>query len=368
MSNATTHYTSMTIEDLRSGGLIIYECISGSKAYGLDLPSSDTDIKGVFLLPRKQYYGLHYLPQVSDESNDTVFYELGRYIELLSKSNPNLLEMLATPPDKIITKHPLLNALTPELFLSKKCKDSFAGYAFAQIKKARGLNKKIVNPVEPQKKTVLEFCYVLQGQGSIPLSRWLQRQSLRQQDCGLVNIAHARDLYALFVDRGGELGYRGIMQKDSATTVLLSSVPKGEAPAGYLHFNQDGYVRYCKDYREYWDWVARRNPTRYENNIQHGKNYDSKNMMHTFRLLDMAIEILEQGRIIVERPNREELLAIRRGEWSYDALMEKAEQKMADVKTAYENSPLPEQPNLERINHTLVRLRQQLYLTNSFGE
>ena len=48
----------MTIEELRAKNLILLECITGSKAYGLDLPHSDTDIRGIFILPKKQYYGL----------------------------------------------------------------------------------------------------------------------------------------------------------------------------------------------------------------------------------------------------------------------------------------------------------------------
>lgn len=36
------------IEELGENKLIILECISGSKAYGLDTPTSYTDIKGVF--------------------------------------------------------------------------------------------------------------------------------------------------------------------------------------------------------------------------------------------------------------------------------------------------------------------------------
>ena len=83
----------MTIEELRAKGLIILECISGSKAYGLDTVNSDTDIKGVFLLPKKGFYGLDYIPQISNETNDIVFYELGRFMELLSVNNkkPSLL-------------------------------------------------------------------------------------------------------------------------------------------------------------------------------------------------------------------------------------------------------------------------------------
>ena len=81
----------MTIEELREKGWIIMECISGSKAYGLDTPESDTDIKGVFLLPKEEFYGLNYIPQIANESNDIVFYEFRRFMELLAVNNPNIL-------------------------------------------------------------------------------------------------------------------------------------------------------------------------------------------------------------------------------------------------------------------------------------
>ncbi len=47
----------MTIADLRHQGLILFEAVSGSRAYGTDLPHSDTDSKGVFVLPEKQFLG-----------------------------------------------------------------------------------------------------------------------------------------------------------------------------------------------------------------------------------------------------------------------------------------------------------------------
>lgn len=357
----------MTIQDLRDKGLIIYECISGSKAYGLDVPSSDTDIKGVFLLPKKLYYGLDYIPQVSNETNDEVFYELGRYIELLLKNNPNILELLATPEDKIIAKHPLLDQVKPNTFLSKKCKDSFGGYAFTQVKKARGLNKKITNPIDEQKKTVIEFCYVLHEQGSIPLAKWLKINQLKQEQCGLINIQHAKDLYGVFVDKNQEFEYKGIVRKNTATSVSLSSIPKGERPQGYMYFNQNGFIKYCKDYKEYWNWVKHRNESRYQNNVEHGKNYDSKNMMHTFRLLDMAKEILSSGEIKVKRPNREELLSIRKGEWTYDNLIEEANKKMNEVEEAFRSSKLQNEPDKFEIEKLLVSLRMKFYEQKEWG-
>lgn len=351
----------MTVEELKKTGWIVFECISGSKAYGTDLPGSDTDIKGVYILPKARLYGLDYLPQINNETNDETYYEIGRFFELLEKNNPNILELLASPPDKILYKHPIFDRIDPQIFISKKCKDTFAGYAFSQIKKARGLNKKIANPVEKTKKTILEFCHILQGQGSISLVKWLKANDIEQQNCGLVKVPHFKDIYGIYPDPKNELGYKGILRKENATSVLLSSVKKGEKPLAWLHFNQDGYTKYCKDYHDYWDWVENRNELRYQTNIEHGKNYDSKNMMHTFRLLDMAVELLGAGQINVRRPNREELLSIRRGEWQYDDLISMAENKMAEVEKAAAESPLPEEPDHDMVNKLLITLRATYY-------
>ncbi len=156
----------MTVEELRSNGLIILECISGSRAYGLETPSSDTDIKGVFVLPKQKFYGLTYVPQVNNESNDIVFYELGRFMELLMQNNPNILELLYTPQSAILYKHPYLNEIKAELILSKLCCKTFGKFAVSQIKNAKGLNKKIVNPVAKERKSVVSFCYVKYSQGA----------------------------------------------------------------------------------------------------------------------------------------------------------------------------------------------------------
>lgn len=358
----------MTLQNLRNQQLILLECISGSKAYGLDLPSSDTDIKGVFILPKHHYYSLDYIPQINDANNDVVFYELKRFMELLAKSNPNLLELLNTPKHCLLYQHPLMANLSPSLFLSKACEHTFATYAAAQIKKARGLNKKIRNPMGKERKTVLDFCYVIDGQGSKKVAQWLAARHWQQNYCGLVNIANMPNTYGLYYDEQGMatqgakgLGFKGIVQKKTANDVSLSNIPKGLSPITTLSFNKDGYKKYCKDYRAYWDWVAKRNDARYQNTIAHGKNYDAKNMMHTFRLLDMALEIAEQQQIIVHRPNRAALLRIRSGEFTYEALVEKADTQLAQIKKAFANSSLPEQPDKTLINEWLIKIRTAFY-------
>ena len=96
---------------------LLLKCISGSQAYNLALPSSDIDIKGVFVLPQSELYGMTYTSQVANASNDEVFYEVGRFIDLLCKNNPNILELLSTPRDCILYRHPLMDLIKPEAFL-----------------------------------------------------------------------------------------------------------------------------------------------------------------------------------------------------------------------------------------------------------
>ena len=351
----------LTIKDLKTQKLLLFEGISGSRAYGLSLPSSDTDIKGVFVLPQHSFYGLDYIPQVNDAKNDEVYYELGRFVELLYKNNPNILELLNTPKDCTLYEHPLFKKLKPALFLSKQCKDTFAGYAMSQIKKARGLNKKIMNPMDKERKSVLDFCYVQHAQGAIDLKAWLAKQNLVQESCGLVNIPHMKDIYGLYCDNNQSYNFQGITRPKTVDTIVLSSIPKEAKQVAILYFNKDGYKKYCKDHKQYWDWVSKRNESRYENTIAHGKNYDAKNIMHTFRLLDMAEEILSTGEINVRRPNRAALLEIRSGTFEYNTLMERAEEKVARIKKLYATSTLAEVPNKIQVEQVLVDIRKAFY-------
>ncbi|SFP95456.1 DNA polymerase beta superfamily protein [Hymenobacter arizonensis] len=354
----------MTIADLRRHGLILFEAVSGSRAYGTNLPHSDTDLKGVFILPEDQFYGLDYVPQVANETNDEVFYELRRFVELLLKNNPTVLELLGTPADCIVYKHPLFDQFQATDFLSKLCRQSFAEYAVAQIRKAKGLNKKINHPEPPARKSVLDFCYVTAGAGAQPVAAWLARKGLEASQCGLANVPHLTDLYALFVDAtpGRQHGYRGLVRDpETSQDVLLSAVPKGEEPVAYLSFNRNGYSTYCRVFREYWEWVAKRNTERYENTVQHGKNYDAKNMLHVFRLLQMAEEIAATGELNVRRPNREFLLQIRRGEFEYDELVAEAEQLVERVEAAFAGSGLREAPDKEHAEQLLRQVRKAFY-------
>lgn len=349
----------MNLEELRESGHIIFECVSGSRAYGLETPSSDTDIRGMFILPKEMYYSMDYVDQISNPSNDIVFYELKKFLSLCEKNNPNILELLNVSEECVLFEHPVFSEIKAFPFLSKECKQSFANYAYTQIKKARGLEKKIVNPVEKERKGVMDFCFVYLDGKSIDLKQFLEEKSIDQANCGLSSLPHFKGCFKLY--ENAKIPYKGIVKNEDSNDISTSSIPKSEAPIGLLYFNKDGYSTYCKKYREYWDWVELRNEERFKTTQSHGKNYDSKNMMHTLRLLRMAKEIASEGRINVKRADREFLLNVKKGMYEYDGLVAQAEALKSELDELYRNADLPEAPDTERVNQLLIRTREVYY-------
>jgi len=224
--------SDLSLGRVRKHDLLFLDAMSGSHAYGTNTAQSDEDFRGIFVLPSSFHSGLENMEQISDEKEDQQFFELTRFFGLLSKNNPTALELLFTPEDCIRYKHPVFDLLPKKWFLSKLCEQSFAGYAVAQIKKTRGLNKKIVNPQPEQRKHLREFCFVLEGQGSKPLDQWLEENSIEEKNCGLVAVNHAVGMYALFCDK--EPCYRGIFSKKDDAALVCSSVPIEVEPITWL--------------------------------------------------------------------------------------------------------------------------------------
>ena len=169
---------------------------------------------------------------------------------------------------------------------------------------------------------------------------------------------HAPDSFALFYDESGELGYRGIVSKKDDSSLICSSVPREAKPKAWLSCNRDSFKVHCKNHREYWAWVELRNEERYLTNTEHGRGYDSKNLMHTLRLLDMAEEIATEGVLKVRRPNRDWLMRVRAGEFSYEELVVRAEEQLDRVGAAFEASTLPESPDQRQVSEVLLEIRE----------
>jgi len=349
--------TDFTLEKVRRDDMLLFEAVGGSVAYGTNTPESDEDLRGVFIAPQSFINGSESIDQVQDEKGDEVYYELGRFVELLSKSNPNALEMLFMPENCIRHQHPVMNLLDPKLFLTKKCEMSFGGYALGQVKKARGLNKKIVNPEPEQRLELRDFCYVMFGQGAVKLEQWLKVNGLSESELGLTAVNHAPNTYAIYK---GE-HYRGVFARAGEPEVICSSVKKGEEPLAWMACNMDGYKKHCKNHKEYWNWVKKRNENRYLVNSQHDRGYDSKNMMHTLRLLEIAEMIAKEGTIRLRSSNIDFLMKVRGGEFEYEDLLKMSEEKMRLVTDAYNRCDLPQDVDFYAVNEMLAEMREKVY-------
>lgn len=359
-----------TIQQLRDKNLIIFEAKMGSHAYGTSLPTSDIDIRGVFIQPLEDVLKYGWVEQVSDEKHDVIFYEIGRFMHLLIGSNPNITELLEVPEDCVIYKHPLYEEIlqNKSVFLSKKLKLTFAGYAIAQIQKQKSKKLKLnweENNIK--RKNVLDFCYVLVGGQTELLKEFLNKTTCLTQDkFGLSLISHTRCLYAMYempfelIKKGEKWGL--VSDEETANDVKLTSIPKGTFLHAYLSFDKDAYSSHCTRYAEYQEWLKNRNPDRFRMNKEHGKNYDSKNMAHTYRLLLMAHE-LAKGILKVRRDPEEieKILKIRKGEYEYEDLLREAEAMRDSLDEAYEKSTLPDRVDSEKAYDILFAIRKHFY-------
>lgn len=115
---------------------IIYRCIIGSRAYGLQNDESDTDYRGVFLPTANQHWSLFGVPDQIDLSpSQEQYWELQKFLILALKANPNILECLYSP--LVVAATALGDELRGmrEAFLSKLVYQTYNGYVLSQFKK-----------------------------------------------------------------------------------------------------------------------------------------------------------------------------------------------------------------------------------------
>ena len=115
---------------------IIYRCVMGSQAYGLDTDASDIDRRGIYLAPAELQWSLFGAPeQFEDNAAQAVYWELQKFLIMALRANPNILECLYSPLIEKTT--PLAEELLKirNGFLSQMIFQTFNGYALSQFKK-----------------------------------------------------------------------------------------------------------------------------------------------------------------------------------------------------------------------------------------
>jgi len=120
--------------DLES--FIIYRCVVGSRAYGLDNDESDTDRRGIYLAPAELQWSLFGAPeQFEDNATQSCYWELQKFLTMALKANPNILECLYSPLVEKVTPLGAELIAARQGFLSQMIFQTFNGYAISQFKK-----------------------------------------------------------------------------------------------------------------------------------------------------------------------------------------------------------------------------------------
>lgn len=397
-------------EKIRKDGDLLFESVRGSHLFGLQTEKSDIDTFGIFCCPIIQLFGTgrDYVSMVTSDRNDDYWDEIGKFVRELEKSNPNALEALFTPERWIKHFDPSLQPLWDirDSLITKACFKSFSGYAIDQIRKAKGL-KKAIN-IDPEtvrrRKNPLEFCWVAQkdGDGDIRLDKWLKKNGLKQEHCGIVHLTNSLEMYNLYYDWFADkelkledyarlkygvdyafehmsdiqkeleegkktefIGYRGLLDPSDLETSQLrcSSVTKEDAkrPLCTFQYNYLAFSQHCADYKRYWEWVRNRNQERFE--LNKGYNYDGKNCCACIRLMTIAKELSEGQGLILDRSgiDRDYLLKVKNHLITFQEVVEKMDSLEASMNESFNKSTLPDEPDRDLLESILIEIRKSHY-------
>jgi hypothetical protein len=331
--------------------------IKGSQVYGTTVETSDTDYTSIYKLPLEDYLKLSFKEQI-ETTKDDVSIEVGRFLELLVKGSPIQIETIFTPRKYFLEYDPSIEILleNKQKFITKHLKHSYVGFAQKQLTKAQNITSRLDwEQNEVPRKTVLDFCYLVTEKGTVRIDK----TDLDPNQLLVTKLNNSKE---------GHLVYKVPFKTDGLATDESNNLRVSETPLvkeswellGTLLYNSDAYSSHCKKYKEYQDWLSKRNPERYKAIKETGSIVDLKFFYHTVRLLNTCVEIFTEGDIIVDRRGRDVdyLLKIRKGEIRLEELTEYVKDRLGLIEDLHSKSTLPEKVDMKFIEDLVVTLRR----------
>lgn len=317
--------------DTHLGNNIILLTLGGSHAYGMDKEDSDLDARGIALNSKEEILIGTDFEQVVDVDTDTSIYSLNKMLELLSKSNPNTIEILGCLPEHYLYLHPIGRELIDnrKMFLSKICIHSFGGYAQSQLRRLENKSARLASQTQNEE-------YILK---SISNAKY---------DFKTRYYPHSDSEVNLYIDKAVQEGYDSEIFMD----INLKHYPLRD---------WTGMWNEMKAIVSSYNKIGKRN----EKAISHDKL--GKHSAHLIRLYMMCIDILEKEEIITYREAEHDLLMrIRNGEFLdenrqprpefYDLVREY--EKRFDY--AKQNTALPDVPDYKKINEFKIYVNERI--------
>lgn len=317
------------------GENLLFLGLGGSHAYGMSVPGSDVDIRGVALNSKEEILLGRDFSQVVDTPTDTTVYSLRRLVELLCSNNPNTLELLGLADNQIVFVseryarfYKELKELAPA-FLSRQVVRTFGGYATTQLRRLE--NKAVRDLSEGRREEHI-----------------LQSLNFADEDLRRKFPEAAGSSIRLYVDRSANPDRECEIFIDAAVT---------HCPLRGFAGMINGYGCVVRDYDKL-------NAGRRTREAMERKKL-AKHSAHLVRLYYMAFDILEGRGVITYREKEHDLLmSIRSGEWldgesqptkAFYELVDRLEARLMELARV---TTLPEEPDYERIYAWLASVNE----------
>jgi len=337
--------------------------VGGSNAYGMATDSSDIDLKGALIAPIDNYIGNNSIEQIDDKvllknlfqkdlSSDYllksqknglegVAYELNKFVKLAAGANPNILDVLFCRESDIIhiTKVGHLLRENRQTFLTKKCLNTFFGYAAAQAKRIESHRKWLLEPIlsRPERKD-----FGLPERSEIPQDQIMAATAeIRKEiDSWSIDFGDIDEATKIYVEDQiiNRIHKMQIGSTDSDKFRIAGNLLGYETNFMKLVVSQREYDCAMNNWKSYQKWQEERNDSRRK--LEAAIGYDAKHAAHLFRLIVACKSIFENGELSVYNPDPF-IKKIRNCEVPYDELMEKVSLEKENISSLAAKSNLP---------------------------
>jgi predicted nucleotidyltransferase len=337
----------------------VFSTIVGSIAYGTNTEGSDVDIRGIAVIDDPSYYFgfLNRFEQFEDNESDTVIYDIRKIFELMAQANPNCLDLVFADERFHQKVDPCFLPVLEnrDKFLSKRARFSFVGYSFAQLKRIKSARSWLLNPpkAKPERKDFGLPEQSLITKDEMGAFSWVLA-TLLKDSISYLNFSDATKKELEDTNFIGQIQQKGIPENSFDQ---LQKITGASDEWMWVMQREQAYINAKRHYDSYVSWKNSRNKKRAV--LEERFGYDCKHAMHLVRLMRMGKEILSTGKVLVFRPDREELLAIRNGAWTYEQIEEYAEQMEQEIASLYETSPLPKEPNRVELDRLCIKVIEE---------
>lgn len=296
---------------------VVIETVVGSHAWGLADASSDTDVRGVFVLPFSWTTGLAEPPlDLVSADGSVTYWEVGKAIRQAVRADPNTLEMLFLPA--AAARDPMGEWILAarDAFVSAEIYGTFGRYALSQLKRLRQSLR-----LAEHRHLVLEWLRHDHAQSLDQLADRLARETaieaVTPEDARLRAKDYIKQLYGSLYDQGllENRDYQGLV------TFARTAAHEFELP----------------------------------------RTLRPKNAYNLLRLIVTATAWLETGQPTFEMHGslRDELWAIKRGQVPLEDVLARAEELAARLETARQETVLPPSANVTAADALLRRVREE---------